>query len=271
MRKRKYDYNKILNKFKNGESCKEIAAFYNTDHRTIRKILKTFKIEFLSNRKYFFNESYFEKIDSEEKAYFLGLIYADGCNTGEGLKIGLQLKDSYILDKLAKKLNYHGLPNITSNKKLPNNFYSVYYFYSKKLSKDLINLGVLRRKTYFLEFPNTEIIPEEYQSHFIRGYFDGDGCIGKSLSTRTINQHYITFVGLDTFLESIMNIINKYYAENKGSISYKKNHYKHTKYLTYSGNNIVYKIYNYLYKNCGDLYLTRKEEKFDKIELKIKK
>lgn len=37
------------------------------------------------------------------------------------------------------------------------------------------------------------------------------------------------------------------------------------------GNNIVYKIYNYLYKNCGDLYLTRKEEKFDKIELKIKK
>lgn len=30
-------------------------------------------------RKKVYNENYFEKIDSEDKAYFLGLIAADGC------------------------------------------------------------------------------------------------------------------------------------------------------------------------------------------------
>ena len=81
MRNRKYNYNLIFEEYKNGTSCKELGKKYLTDPRTIRKILKTLGVVFRNPRRYIFNESYFENINSKDKAYFLGLIMSDGCNT----------------------------------------------------------------------------------------------------------------------------------------------------------------------------------------------
>ncbi len=42
-------------------------------------------------RKKIYNENYFETIDSEDKAYFLGFIFADGCVTNDSKKYRYQL------------------------------------------------------------------------------------------------------------------------------------------------------------------------------------
>jgi len=45
---------------------------------------------------------------------------------------------------------------------------------SKLIYNDLLNLSVTPRKSLTMLFPN---IPSEFLSYFIRGYFDGDGCL----------------------------------------------------------------------------------------------
>ena len=48
------------------------------------------------------NYQFFEKIDSEEKAYFLGFIYSDGCVQSNSVTLKLQKKDIIILEKMKK-------------------------------------------------------------------------------------------------------------------------------------------------------------------------
>jgi hypothetical protein len=50
-------------------------------------------------------------------------------------------------------------------------------FSSREMCKDVEKLGGIKHKSLILEFPSFDIVPEKYMSHFIRGYFDGDGCI----------------------------------------------------------------------------------------------
>ena len=72
-------------------------------------------------RKKTYNENYFETIDSEDKAYFLGFIFADGCVTNDPKKYRYQLtlklhsKDVGILEKFIKSID--GEMNIWKNKK----------------------------------------------------------------------------------------------------------------------------------------------------------
>ena len=122
-----------------------------------------------------YNENYFDVIDSEDKAYFLGLIYADGCvvnNQNEyRYKVCLKLhnKDKHILDDLIKYVEgemciwYHGQRDMCEVS-----------FSGKKIVKDLEDKGVFPNKTFTIKYP---VIDEKLERHFLRGYFDGDGCI----------------------------------------------------------------------------------------------
>ena len=57
------------------------------------------------SRKYNFDENFFDKIDTEEKAYWLGFIYADGAIFKRTLSIRLSTKDIHHLEKFKKILN----------------------------------------------------------------------------------------------------------------------------------------------------------------------
>lgn len=153
----------------------------------------------MNPRKYTFNYEYFKKIDSEEKAYWLGFIYADGSvreisqNCGE-LRISLVTEGKKHLEKLAKALNYSGFVSGPYTMKWSykgvartSEYWSLtlceYNFF-----KDLVNLGVVPNKTYLVQFPN---IPTDLHRHFIRGLFDGDGCISHKV-TKYRNKEYTT-------------------------------------------------------------------------------
>lgn len=164
--------------------------------------------------------SYFEKIDSHEKAQILGFIYADGCvRTAPNqplLKITLHKQDEEYLETIKNKLNYANPLKRTREK------YVIFSASNQKLSTDLINLGVIPNKSLILKFPTKEMISEEYLSSFILGYFEGDGSIYNIKNPSGTPATKIHFVGTKDFLERLKQILE----EKAGVIGniYKFNH-----------------------------------------------
>ena len=181
MRKIKLPISKIISEYNSGLSSLELAKKYNVSKKVILDRLRKAHIDrrsiSASKRKYSLNEDYFENIDTEEKAYWLGFLLADGnisysgrYNKGRHLRIALQNKDKNHLEKMkfSLKSNY--------NLKLDKNNCFWLCFNSLKLTKDLENLGWFDFKkngnTRILESVNITL-----RKHLIRGLIDGDGWI----------------------------------------------------------------------------------------------
>lgn len=138
----------------------------------------------LSKSKYTYNQDFFDEIDTEEKAYWLGFIYADGYviynekNRNYELGMELQIGDIEHLKKFNKSLN--GNIEVKDRNKICNLNGKEYKMcqiriYSKKIVSDLEKYGVVQNKSKKIcNIPN---IPKNLIHHFIRGYFDGDGCV----------------------------------------------------------------------------------------------
>lgn len=235
---------------------KEICTKYNISEHTLMNILHKNNIDTTyKKRKFTFNERYFQYIDNEHKAYWLGFIYADGSisSSRNTLTFSLKLEDEYLLQKL--------FDDIGSNKQ-------VYHCYNEKyqrdyvyallnhplLKEDLINKGVVPNKTYSLKFPSSDIVPEKLIKHFIRGYFDGDGCISIPKEKYKTN---VSVVGTKDFIYGLIK-----YLEKKLNITF--NPYKIKRSSVYciskSGRKVVQKWLNLMYSEAT-IYLNRKREK----------
>jgi hypothetical protein len=173
---------KVIALYTQGLSSNEIGARLGITGRTVRKNLNHWGAQTRpagGERTYELHEDYFDKIDTQEKAYWLGFIAADGC-IGEQygrpsvLVVGLAEKDRQHLEKLKECLGYTG--HIYSRPKLGK--YGARYLQigSKRLCCGLGMQGCKPRKTQHLEVP---VLPADLVRHWIRGFFDGDGCITK--------------------------------------------------------------------------------------------
>lgn len=130
---------------------------------------------------YQLNESYFETIDTREKAYFLGLLAADGCihktipgKRNTRISLTLKIEDKYIIDSFAKAINFTGNVRVITIRKgqYAGHQYGCLLFTSDKMAADLSRYGVTISKSSTLQYP---VIPREFDYDFIRGYFDGNG------------------------------------------------------------------------------------------------
>lgn len=141
-----------------------------------------------------FNKMYFHVIDNPIKAYYIGLIYADGCliynNRIESrtyeLSIKLQSEDKYILEIFNQELggvhkitHYNPVLKTINGVKTTSHDADAIRVYSKQIVSDLIDLGVLPNKTQKNNYPT---IPDKYFMDFLRGYIDGDGCFSNNKS-----------------------------------------------------------------------------------------
>lgn len=120
------------------------------------------------------NHNFFSVIDTEEKAYFAGLLLADGNvtvreNSQPAIRIELQKQDKYILDTLKTVLETSN--NVTASREC----YRI-AVHSVQLACDLAKLGVIPNKTGRKHF-YINIIPTAFQRDFVRGFFDGNGWI----------------------------------------------------------------------------------------------
>jgi hypothetical protein len=173
---------------------------------------------------YSINEDYF-KTWTKNMAYITGFICADGCvmsgkrNSGV-LNIALAEKDRSILNFISKEMSDNDVPvkdRICCGKKCVR-----IDICRRRIVEDLIQMGVVERKSKILMPIN---VPEEVYSHFIRGYFDGDGYIRVRNTKDTRNKNtYIykslecSMLGTKEFLGDIKEKFISFYGKKVGSL-----------------------------------------------------
>lgn len=200
-----------------------------------------------ATRQYHINQDYF-KTWSPNMAYILGFWYADGCIYNNRIfDITIHKKDKYILKKIAEELEYEGpLYDYVDRQAARLNFSC------KDIYNDLVALGGTERKSNTLVFPK-DIVPLTLMPDFIRGYFDGDGCI-MNLKNNRVNSAFTC--GSKSFLDDLLSFLQEYADVQGGS-------YDASCVSLKFGKKDTLKIGNYIYQNNPELYLKRKKDKFD--------
>lgn len=249
------------------ETTKNILKKLSISKTSLLKIIKKHNIKLKSSKKYLFNEDFFKYIDNEEKAYWLGFFYADGCvrirKISSESKLKLSIKDLEHLEKFKSAIN-------GNNKIIISNRIASLSLNTHKFTNNLINQGCQERKTHIIQFPknlNSNLI-----RHFIRGYFDGDGSISISkkqykykniIKSETKNGFMLNFVsGSNDMLLSLANIIsNNCKTKNRKIYKYNNNKFGYIAWWTISD---ITAIYKYFYDDSF-IYLERKKKIFENI------
>jgi len=218
--------------------------------------------------KYKVNENYFDDINNEWKAYWLGFLYADGCNTTDKksgtknvnrLGLGLASVDREHLQNFLNSLQSDSIiKDYTSHLNGKEYYNSKINICNQHICQTLKEKGCVPNKSLILTFPNETILPKHLRRHFIRGYFDGDGCIHINKEKGNVN---LNFVGTKEFLSVLQDILCEEIGLDKTSI-HENNRGSKAYSFAYGGYADVESIYKYLYKDCN-IYLQRKLDKFD--------
>lgn len=199
-----------------------------------------------------FHSDIFSKIDSEEKAYWLGFLYADGyIAKGKGnyrIELGLAKQDYNHLVKFRK---FIGKNNTISYRNKTSSYR--YSFRDKQIHQDLVNLGCTNAKSLILTFPTEVQVPKELQSDFIRGYFDGDGSLWFS---KDIN---CSILGTKDFLKGLQNCYADIQFNSIVPIHYDRPDKGQR--IMICGNKKSMKFLDYIYQNAT-VYLDRKYHKY---------
>lgn len=255
----------------NGMPLKNAIQIHNWSIAMYRNYHRRLNLPRSKPRIYNTNINYFKDIQTEDQAYFLGFIYADGCihipksgRSSKVLAIKIHEKDGYILDILSNLItpqkNKRHICELGPTNKLSNMV--VYAVNSDEIYNDLYNLGVRPRKSLEggMIFP---VLNNDLYPHFIRGFLDGDGWISFRKDRNTCNVGFCSTC--KDFLLEIQNLFNF-----KFTFSLKNN--KDTSILgnlpvynlsTESRKNVLY-LKEYLYKNAT-IFLKRKFENINKV------
>lgn len=192
------------------------------------------------------NHSFFDVIDSEQKAYWLGFIGADGCVRVHGnsprLEMCLAVKDAEHLRRLRNALE--------SNHKVSAYQTARFAICSKSLMNGLVQHGVHPRKSLTYEWP--DFLPDNLLRHYLRGYFDGDGSFGIT----TKDQAVATIVGTEAFLVDCRDYLMR-------NLGFPKNRLRTTgaAYMLHYGGNKQMKRFAHLLYDNATVCLPRKRDK----------
>ena len=168
----------IIRKYYNSGGYERVKKYI--PHRTDSSIQA--RASKLGVRYLTYNKEYFNIIDSPTKAYWLGFLYADGYVTSDdrwGLE--LQLSDMSHMKNLLDELSYSGNIKTRDRKGIES---CSFLIKNKDMTNSLKDKGVIPNKTCCLEFPSVDVLENKYYSHFIRGFFDGDGCVSYGYITK---------------------------------------------------------------------------------------
>lgn len=246
--------------YQNGESLTSICEKLKFERHMLSKLLKEDNIE-INQNKYIYNENAFKSIETEQDAYWLGFMYADGNINELRMVCDLSMAEKD-LEHLEKFKNF-----ISPNNKLIKRksylsstckeYYSYrFYITNKKITENLINNGCLWSKTYDVAFPTH--ISKEMMPHFIRGFFDGDGSITEGSRQNILN---FTCANYD-FLVDLQNHLNLSCEMKKNKIV--NDNRSEAKRIQWSAKKDLISFYNYIYKDAT-IYLDRKYNTFTHI------
>jgi hypothetical protein len=162
-------------------SGKKIASLLHINVKTVFAILKRNNIKSRtlseSAMKYTCQDDFFNVINTEKKAYWLGVLFADGSITKKASKSGqiiFSSKDKDWVELFLSDVGSNNTPNCEYQKVFKKYIWKA-QITSAQMYNDLNNLGCTPTKTKTIRIP---ILEDDLVHHFIRGYFDGDGTVG---------------------------------------------------------------------------------------------
>lgn len=174
-----------------------------------------------NRKKYEKDETFFEKIDSESKAYILGFIAADGSISIKNnlIKIDLKKTDDEILIKMMKEMKYNNTLKyyhqhvILSGKEYEEETARL-NISSHKMVEDIQKYGITEKKSNSLSI-NFSLIPEDMLRHFMRGLMDGDGCITTSNTKNGVKGFTVSLTSSNNTIDDCIELIQKTFPNIK--------------------------------------------------------
>ena len=256
---------KAISMFNDGSSLTKIAKELSVDRYCLgQRLKKKFGIDpslKQNNKRYKVDSNFFDFMNTENKFYWLGFIFADGHmrTQSNSLEIGLSIKDQNHLNKFLNDLN-SDYPIRTKRCKIGLKVYDScnISICDKALYNSLIKLGCTNNKTYNLTFPS--ITDKSMLAHFIRGFFDGDGGIAVAKDTDRITRLTVTAYS-EQILEEFANLIRIILPDFQYSIRRKKGTNSVSLYVEKI--EYVLKLLDIMYQNCT-IYLDRKKDLYIK-------
>lgn len=245
---------KICELYQSGLSIPKISKELRLSSFTIHKYIKqnnlTRSLEDAHNlrSKQMINYDYFDIINTEEKSYWLGLLWSDGAIIDDPrnyqIRLGLQ-KDDYYLVQLFGQIFGH-------NARIYNNMCRA-EIRNKHLYYSILDKGIFTHRAEFELFTTPNFVPKEHIRHFIRGILDGDGSIYRFKDT----QLRLSFTNNYNCLKWISDVISCTLGISNRKITVKSNCFE----IQYHTHDCI-KILDWLYLDTL-LYLVRKKNIFD--------
>lgn len=231
-----------------GNSERQVAGHLGVSRDCIRGALRRQGVRprtrEKANRLYSVNGNVFDVIDTEHKAYFLGLLYADGCVVRRSLEFSQNEKDSILTKRLKMFLqSEHPIKETVATCDGKQYAQAKICITDKHLADRLRELGILPQRP---SHKSTVIqIPTHLHRHFVRGFFDGDGCAQTKPG--------LSFVGRLDFMKWV-----------QGTVGTESSIYKHPKsrvyYLRYASKKRAMPVVEFMYYDATT-WLERKRNK----------
>jgi len=238
------DYDDIIAMYQNGHSTKEISLKHGVTQRGVGYILNQRGITLIGKRRtngYKVNDDFF-KTWTNEMAYVLGFIFTDGNVSGTTLSIAQN--ERYILELIRDVMESDNRITEEENGK---NAIHVLRIHRMVIVEDLRKLGVIEGKSRIMSFPE---VPTEYLPHFIRGVIDGDGWVHDKGYVMNITN------ASKSFSYALHNVFDS--RGLNGRVTEEANAYR----VWVSGKQDVINLADWIYEDCGELYLRRKYDRF---------
>ena len=252
----------ILEKYYNGESVQEICDELQCGRSLIFRKLKEWNIEKREkvvlkkrcNAIYNFYYHYFDQINDEHKAYWLGFMLADGFVNDKGISFLLKKEDQYLVELFKDDLKAE---HPIKHDRYGNPFLNIK---SVDLSRVLYSYGFTNHKSQYIDIEAVASnVPVDLEHHFIRGMCDGDGCIKYYRYDYLVKpQYHFGYTGTKDvcdYISSKLNITTKMQFEGNLTYTTKTRHPK-----------LINEIFAYLYKDAT-IYMKRKYDTFNEIQM----
>ena len=248
--------------YNKGKTIRQIAREHNCSHSNIRKHLKKNGLESQTQMKghdrarvYSVNDDYFKVIDSDDKAYWFGLLYADGyiqrkSGTNDKIRFLLTKKDKYLVEQLRDELG--DMPVRTYTQKGTGHKSVFFDLFSQEMVDDLESKNMTAPKNERVGLP---IIEDAFFYPFLLGLFDGDGSIVTSNNIPTVSiLGHLELVGwVKSRLENDGFVFNGINIHNLGGI------YR----LSFSSQRNIPLFFKKMYVDISTPHLIRKRKTFE--------
>lgn len=258
-----------------GFAVSEISKKLNRPMNSVSSVIKALNLKVKKNlNENKINYSYFDNIDSDDKAYFLGFIIADGSissskRSNGRFSINIQEEDSYILESLKSYIESPNKIYIKPSKSNSNGVkfrkpQALFRWTSKPMKEVLeTKYNIKSNKTYNFDFRFPfELIPEQFYGSLIRGFIDGDGNFESHKGTfnpSIIGTSKIWLTQIGDIINLNTGLVYKIYSKKGKTCTYYT--------LRWSAENKdkpnkIKKLYDFLY-NDAIIFMKRKHEKIE--------